>query len=454
MLLALLVSAQPGLTLFFRDTNATGFNGGTFQNTIYNPTIGAVALNWSDATNKTYALSGNFTSRLFDAGSIVEWSNISWSPAAPYGMPLPSGQRDEPAAGVDGGANMSGNILLLNFDEPDGSTTFEDLSGTGNNASCAFTSMCPMRNDSGMLNGSLSFNVTNSTVIVNQSSALDVSQVTIEAWVKLRNVMFTNVSAFYNHACALTNTGEVYCWGRNNYGQLGDGTTQNRPYAVKVLGLENVTMLAAGFYHTCGIVANGTAYCWGWNGYGQLGDGTTANRYTAVVAGWGLNFTYISAGAYSTCGIVANGTAYCWGYNNYGQLGDGTTTDRSRPSNVTDSGDLNFSKVSISYVHACGISTNGTVYCWGRGARGALGTNATSSTNTTPVEILIKLNATEVKAGGAADEEFSCALVTNGTIYCWGYGGSGRLGTGDSTSRNLSTAVAGSFNATAISLSY
>ena len=162
----------------------------------------------------------------------------------------------------------------------------------------------------------------------------------------------TAIATGYTHACAVMN-GAVYCWGNNNYGQAGNhpqnGPCENimaqPPHVCTVVptqvqglpaGAESVT---AGTYHTCAIV-NGAAYCWGDDDFGQLGDGTTTTTYQPVQVKNLTNVTAISAGAYpdpngydETC-AVANGDVYCWGSNAYGQLGDGTTTDSSVPVKV------------------------------------------------------------------------------------------------------------------------
>ncbi len=143
---------------------------------------------------------------------------------------------------------------------------------------------------------------------------------------------FASLNVGYSHACGLTSRGAAYCWGYNGYGELGDGTTTdsgvNGPQAV--LGGLRFASISAGYIFTCGLTSRGAAYCWGYNDYGQLGDGTTTdsdeNGPQRVIGG--LKFASISAESYyHTCGLTSRGAAYCWGYNGEGQLGDGTTTD-------------------------------------------------------------------------------------------------------------------------------
>lgn len=144
------------------------------------------------------------------------------------------------------------------------------------------------------------------------------------------------VSAGGSHTCSTMTIGGVSglsCWGRNDNGQLGDGTTTQRTSPVLVAGGLSLDRVSAGGSHTCALSSAGAAYCWGSNDKGQLGDGTTTQRTSPVPVAGGLTFVSVSAGRSHTCGVTAGGT-YCWGLNSSGQLGDGTTTDSSVALNV------------------------------------------------------------------------------------------------------------------------
>jgi alpha-tubulin suppressor-like RCC1 family protein len=151
-------------------------------------------------------------------------------------------------------------------------------------------------------------------------------------------VGFAAVSGASYHTCGVTAAGAAYCWGGNVYGALGDGTTTQRltPVAVAgdVIGLR-FAAVSAGGTHTCGLTTASAAYCWGDNQSGELGDGTTTLRSSPVLVAGGVSFAAVSAGGYHNCGVAAAGAAYCWGDNYDGQLGDGTShTVRLTPVRV------------------------------------------------------------------------------------------------------------------------
>ena len=202
------------------------------------------------------------------------------------------------------------------------------------------------------------------------------------------------VSSLLYTTCAAMSTG-TYCWGYNNYGGLGTGTTQLDTVPALVVGGRTFTQVAAGAYHSCGITSAGAAYCWGRNSENQLGDGTTTQRLQAVAVGGSHVFASIAAGYYHTCGITtASGTAaedrqvYCWGYNVYGQLGDGTTTNNGTPVRVLNplQTTAHATILALGAYHSCARADNSNIYCFGNGGDGELG-NAANVNSSTPVAL-------------------------------------------------------------------
>lgn len=181
------------------------------------------------------------------------------------------------------------------------------------------------------------------------------------------------VAAGFLHSCALTFDGEAYCWGSNSDGQLGDGSTTDRDTPVAAASGLRFERLTAGTTgdHTCGLTAEGVAYCWGKNDHGQLGDGTRTSRATPVVVQGGLVFMSLTAGGFHTCGLTADGAAYCWGANMLGQLGDGSVLIRDGLVRV--GGGIAFADISAGGSHSCAVSTDGVAHCWGSNRFGELG---------------------------------------------------------------------------------
>jgi hypothetical protein len=140
----------------------------------------------------------------------------------------------------------------------------------------------------------------------------------------------------YYHTCALTNSGGVKCWGSNDNGKLGDGTNDQRNTPIDVSGLgSGVGGIATGGAHTCALTTSGGVKCWGSNQYGELGDGTTTDRYSPVdVSGLSSHGSDIAGGGDHTCALVAGSKIKCWGRDNYGQLGLGAIIKRLTPVDV------------------------------------------------------------------------------------------------------------------------
>jgi alpha-tubulin suppressor-like RCC1 family protein len=151
----------------------------------------------------------------------------------------------------------------------------------------------------------------------------------------LGGLSFRQVLAGRVHTCGVTTSDRAYCWGYNGDGELGNGTLsgrQTRPLAV--VGGLSFRWLAPGHYHTCGTTLANKGYCWGRNSFGEVGDGTTSIRPRPVAVAGGLQFRMVTSGFYHSCGVTTDDRGFCWGYNNYAQVGDGTELQRLKPRAV------------------------------------------------------------------------------------------------------------------------
>lgn len=200
---------------------------------------------------------------------------------------------------------------------------------------------------------------------------------------------FAKVYAGVGNSCGLTFEGAAHCWGANDYGILGDGETpqgsKRSAIPIPVVGGHRFASLAMGGGHSCGITLDGRAYCWGTNDVGQLGDGTTAATSSPTPVATALSWTAISVGSTHTCGLAASGAAYCWGGNDRGQLANGSAINASTPHRVPTDDALK--AVTAGDRHTCALTASGKAICWGRGDYGQLG-NGSMSDRMLPTQVI------------------------------------------------------------------
>jgi len=273
----------------------------------------------------------------------------------------------------------------------------------------------------------------------------------------------TDVFSAQYHSCALAD-GKVYCWGYNSNGQLGNGSTTTSPVPVEVEGAlagKNVTGIGGSGNTSCAI-ADGKIYCWGRNDRGQAGVGTTSNVLSpALVSTVNLGTSYTATAlstsgsrSYNMCAII-NGQAWCWGSNEAGQIGNGDSPSNTKytvPTKVYDGGVLagktvtaisqdGYSNGSPAYPHVCVIA-NGAAYCWGDNNSGQLGRAVNNSTDSN-VPVAVYTNG--VLSGKTIQDivvglQHSCVLA-NAKVYCWGNSGSGQVGDNTTSTKYVPVAV-------------
>jgi alpha-tubulin suppressor-like RCC1 family protein len=256
--------------------------------------------------------------------------------------------------------------------------------------------------------------------------------------------VFKQVSLGVLHTCAVADDGRAYCWGSNQYGQLGTGTygDPGTCYAaqwacsllpVAVTGDFAFRQVTAGAYHSCGITTDGRALCWGRNDSGQLGSGTAElDQLLPVPVTGGLTFASLDAGGQHTCGItLPDRRAYCWGNNDWGQLGNRSTTSSSAPVQVD--GQRRFRQVSAGTAHTCGVTEMSRAFCWGYNRSGQLGDGSRVRTRLGPVRVAGDHAFRQVDAGGmfvGNSPGHTCGVTIGNQALCWGENLSGQLGNG------------------------
>jgi alpha-tubulin suppressor-like RCC1 family protein len=309
------------------------------------------------------------------------------------------------------------------------------------------------------------------------------------------NVTFVKMSAGDKFSCGLTADGTAWCWGLNDKGQLGDGTTNIRTTPTKVLTSARFTTIASGYAHTCALTIDGSAWCWGWNDLKQSGASVRGTlQLTPLALPGGLVFVSVAPSVTGTCATTSGTDVYCWGlirhtdsFNSSG--GDVVTEQPTKigtgmiavvagldnrycsvdaaalaycwllvytypnagpvipPIGAPVSTTLHFTTLRVGYEHTCGLVANGQAWCWGQNSAGQLG-DGTTRFSADPVPVAGGLSFESLAVGGGniiVDDGagismkggFSCGIAAGGKAYCWGSNRLGQLGLGTADSQAI-----------------
>jgi alpha-tubulin suppressor-like RCC1 family protein len=230
-----------------------------------------------------------------------------------------------------------------------------------------------------------------------------------------------DVSTNTTHGCAVTPSGAVWCWGRNDYGQQGRGFISKADVFIppSANGITDAVRVAAGAFHTCVVKRTGELACFG----APLGAALQGGQASPITVVGLSDVTMAAGGAGFFCALTNNGDVGCWGDNAHGELGDGTTTSRASPAKVAKIGGAK--KIAAGISHACALVSSGKIACWGRNNYGQLGDGTEGTTRTEPVFALGVSDAVDVSTSGG----HTCAVLKSGRVTCWGEADRGQVGT-------------------------
>jgi uncharacterized repeat protein (TIGR02543 family) len=272
-----------------------------------------------------------------------------------------------------------------------------------------------------------------------------------------------SLSLGYTHSSALTSTGRVFMWGGNGSGQLGDGTTTDKNVPTEITSNfslrpnDKIIGLSLGGAYSSALSAMGRVFVWGWNELGYLGDGTSTSRSipTEITTGFSLfvgeTIISLSKGSTHASALTSTGRVFMWGDNQYGYLGDGTSITRNVPTEITSNFSLSTGEkiisLSLGSTHSSALTSTGRVFMWGWNEFGQLG-NGMNVNRNLPTEITsnFSLATGEKVMSLSLGYTHSSALTSTGRVFMWGGNGSGQLGDGTTTDKNVPTEITSNFS--------
>lgn len=243
------------------------------------------------------------------------------------------------------------------------------------------------------------------------------------------------VSAGSMHSAAIKTDGSLWLWGSSNRGQLGyptDNAAELSPLRIDMN--TNWKTIASGNGHNLALKTDGTLWAWGANVFGQIGNGSFEDRFTPIQIGQGFTWKHIAAGLDFSLAIRSDGTLWVWGANYFGQLGDGTNEHRNTPVQIGSSADWKY--VEAGYYHVAAVRTDGTLWTWGYNSQGQLGDGTTNDYNI-PIQVGSDTTWIQTNAGFA----HTIALKNNGELWAWGSALFGQLGDGTFVDSNMPVMV-------------
>jgi alpha-tubulin suppressor-like RCC1 family protein len=237
---------------------------------------------------------------------------------------------------------------------------------------------------------------------------------------------YETITAGSLSSCAISPTARIYCWGSDAFSSLGTGPGDgSTPVPVEVPASEVWRTVSAFAGHACAVNDDAAGYCWGDNNYGEIGNGTQFTRpETPAAVSGGHLWKTIVAGSSVSCGLTQSDDAYCWGRGTLGRLGNGLNALSTTPSQVI--GGHKFSKLALGTALACGLAAGGDAYCWGAGALGSIPAPGGDGSTATPLAVQGGHHFVDL----ALTFNTGCALTAQGAVWCWGQNGAGELGPG------------------------